>query len=838
MNSKFSPLLLLLTLLFVFSAQAFSAQDQAHQLVLIKGQSRLLPVLDLTRVAVGDESIVDVLALSSNQLLLNGIETGVTSLHVWEEDKQRLYQIRVVPDDGTLARELLALINIATVSAWFIEDHLIIEGRVETLEEKNRVEKLAYAFSAAVINLLDYDTTTHDAQLQQEIGQLVGDAISVTVIYDTVVLEGILITEHERERAYQIAKAFRRPVVNLLQVMEESVFEPVPEPVDLDIGNHRNQAVPVTTQIYDAISEDITVEQWGKTVFIEGFVATEYQRKRALAIAKAFAYPVIDLLRILPTQGESVRDEEIVEESVLDIHGRVAHLRSLIETPDITISLLYENIVLEGVVDTPWEKQRALTLAQILPYPVIDLMQVANKTTATEQKPLYEDVVEAINRAEITVSWLNRTLVLEGTVSTEFEKIRALAIGHAFSANVVDLIRVRTMPNLPQEQPVSAKPSVQTEPQTELQIDPVEMLVVDGDRFQAELITDLSFALREPTVTVNFYRDTLVLEGLVASEMAKKRAEQIAALYYQPTLSFLEVIQPGAIDMGEQLLKHLDLPHVSVIAFEKNIVLEGVVTDQAEHGRVLEIAKLYGNVVDLLHVQRPAQVLLQVRVLEINKNISEEWGVTWGSLTTPGEWIANSIPFEEVPHIGSWIMNRSFPLGAELEALIVQGDAKLLAAPSLLTLSGETASFLAGGKFPIGRTVDGESYVEWQNYGIHLTMSPLVLQDKIRVTINPEVSTLDWTNGVRINNDLIPGLTTRTVSTTVTLTHGSTVVIGGLIQQEEALQIRKVPILGDLPIIGALFQSRKYLENQTELVILITPWIVYQDDEVALYGTE
>ncbi|NMB38729.1 MAG: hypothetical protein GX994_04040, partial [Firmicutes bacterium] len=247
--------------------------------------------------------------------------------------------------------------------------------------------------------------------------------------------------------------------------------------------------------------------------------------------------------------------------------------------------------------------------------------------------------------------------------------------------------------------------------------------------------------------------------------------------------------------------------------------------DQNEHSRVLEIASLYGEVIDLLTVCNPAQVLLQVHVVELNRDAGQQLGIKWGSLNE-NTFIPDIIQFEEVAHIGSWVMNRSFMLASQLEALEKEGKAKLLAAPSLLTLSGETASFLVGGEIPIVVTIGEEQLIEWREYGVKLDIAPLVFDDKVRVNINPEVSSLDWNNSIQFSNTKLPGLKTRKTSTTVTVEHGVTVVISGLIQHEELEYIEKVPILGDLPIIGLLFRSVEYQQNQTELVIFVTPWII------------
>ncbi len=865
---------LIRTVLIVLIVLVIGMSHDSHaqqQLVLVVGQSRLLDVQDLNRVAVGDEQIVDVLALTSYELLLNPLQPGITSLHLWVGKEQQRYQLRVVPDDGTLAKELLALIDIGAVSVWFVEGHLILDGKVSTLAEKQRAESIATAFSDSVISLIQYGEQSLDPQLASEIKEVIGEAIQVSVIHNTIVLEGLLETDLARERAYQMALAFGRPVVNLLQLPEPK-YQPEPiEQSELVDPIPEEPSISLVDQLQLALDDGLVVYQWGTTMFVEGTVSSEYEHQRAIAIAKAISEPVVDLIRIVPNQTHlelspvelSVEQQE-PDQLTLDEEqdqkrkeaDRVAQekqlhltsLRRLINNPEIAVQMIYDQVILEGTVTEQWDQQRAVRLAQIFPYPVINLVRISSQPVPESRPPSPSEIAKAINDPQITVEWINRTLFLEGTVSEEFDKKRALAIGQAFSPNVVDLIRVRqplVLPvnSEPQLSVMPSTPSVEIEvktpippldqPEVEEEVTPKVTEDIDEQitlaQFEQELIDDLIHALREPEITIIFHRDTLVLEGMVATTRAKQRAEQIASLYYQPTLSFLEVPEPGEVNSTEQLMRQLNLPDVDVTMVGQRVVLDGVVSDQAEHGRALELAGLYGDVVDLLHVQRPAQVMLQVQVMELAKGVGEEIGITWGSLDCEG-FVGNKVQFEEVIRIGSWMMNRSWPLAAQLDALIDQGKAKLLASPSLLTLSGETADFLAGGEIPVAIPMPNAGVTfEWKEYGVKLDMTPLVLEDKIRIALSPEVSSLDWSNGVEVNGILLPAIQTRRVSTTVTVGEGSTVVLGGLIQYEETENIRKVPILADIPIFGSLFRSRQYQERQTELVILITPWIVYQE---------
>ena len=835
--------MILVVVLAGLSVAAASAITYAADLVLIQGHSRVMQYERVSRVAVGDESVIDVVALSPTQILVNAKGKGMTTLHVWENGIQEQYTVRVYADDGTLTAELASLIDLPQVQVQFIENTLILDGMVADPQERERAEKIAAAFSDRIINLLRYEETYDNPGLAQAVRQLIGEDLTVTVIYDTIILEGKLPNPEAQERAVALAAAFDRPVVDLLQVpVVEAPPEPDAEPDEEIAKPEEPSAAEVTAA---AIDRTIQVYQWGDSLFLEGFMASDHEKERALAIAEAIHTPVVNLLRVRPADPEPVTEvvePDEPEEPKEDPVDYASVARRLIGDPDLQVKLLFDQLILEGTAATEWDKHRAVTLAQVLPFPVVDLVQVAPDPEPDVEpepepapKPLDPDeVAEAIDHPHIRVNWINRTLFLEGFVLDEFDKTRALKIAEAFTPTVVDLIRVQQpkpaveesaeVPDS-REQPEKTPDTAEQQPELPPESDEPE---VDEAKFYRELLEDVEAALREPDVTAAFHRETLVLEGNVLSEAAKERAESIASFYYQPVHSFIQVQEPEGPMKAEEIARLLNSERIDVTEVEDTIILSGEVDDQAEHSRAMEIAQLYGPVMDLLHVSRPAQVIMQVHVLEMSRSEGRDIGITWGSLhDVTGEFMPSVVRFEEVNRVGSFEFLRSFPLSAEIRAMVDEGDAKLLAAPSLLTMSGEEASFLAGGEIPVVVGTGDDAQVTWREYGVRLQILPWVKQNQILVEINPEVSSLDWTNAVTLNGQSIPALKTRRTNTKVQVDEGSTVILGGLIEHEERQQVRKVPILGDLPILGALFRSTQYQERETELVIMITPWIVY-----------
>jgi pilus assembly protein CpaC len=175
---------------------------------------------------------------------------------------------------------------------------------------------------------------------------------------------------------------------------------------------------------------------------------------------------------------------------------------------------------------------------------------------------------------------------------------------------------------------------------------------------------------------------------------------------------------------------------------------------------------------------------------------------------------------------------------ASLNLMEASGRATILAEPTLTALSGETATFLAGGEFPIPIAQSlGSVSVEYKQYGVGLAFTPTVLADgRISMRVRPEVSELSDQGSVRMNNFVVPALTTRRAETTVELGSGQSFVIGGLLRNTGNNSVDKAPWLGDLPILGALFRSNSFRRQETELVIVVTPYLVrpVSDSQIAL----
>ena len=170
----------------------------------------------------------------------------------------------------------------------------------------------------------------------------------------------------------------------------------------------------------------------------------------------------------------------------------------------------------------------------------------------------------------------------------------------------------------------------------------------------------------------------------------------------------------------------------------------------------------------------------------------------------------------------------AFDLNAVIDALEEEGLISVLAEPNLTALTGEAASFLAGGEFPIlVPDSDGRVTIEFKKFGVSLSFTPtLIGQDRVNLHVRPEVSQLSSTNAVTLNNFQVPSLTTRRADTTVELGSGQSFAIAGLIQNNVTHDISKFPGLGDVPVLGSLFKSDRFQREESELVIIVTPYVV------------
>jgi pilus assembly protein CpaC len=310
-------------------------------------------------------------------------------------------------------------------------------------------------------------------------------------------------------------------------------------------------------------------------------------------------------------------------------------------------------------------------------------------------------------------------------------------------------------------------------------------------------------------------------------------------------------------DMAVAIRQVAPRARISVGTVNGRVRLAGRVKDGATLAKILDVVQQYGTEppINAVEVEDSQQVTLEVRVLEVSRNAGRELGVGW--FTQNGESVRNGAtsPGATTSLLGSAVgLGGAFATGnapfATLIANVIDSginvdvivraleDKKLarsLAEPNLTTLSGETATFLAGGEVPIpvNGGNNGEITIEFKEFGVKLAFTPIVLQDSlIHLTLEPEVSQLDPTTSVStasvggLGGISVPGFITRRAHTVVELRDGQSFAIAGLLQSTNRKLQSQVPWIGQVPIIGALFRSSSFIKNETDLVIIVTPRLV------------
>jgi pilus assembly protein CpaC len=292
------------------------------------------------------------------------------------------------------------------------------------------------------------------------------------------------------------------------------------------------------------------------------------------------------------------------------------------------------------------------------------------------------------------------------------------------------------------------------------------------------------------------------------------------------------------------------------------IFLRGTAKDLTSAERAIAIASSMGKPVNLLYVDVPApdaQILLRVKFASVDRSLLTQWGLnifstgitntigsvstgqfsqptlsTGGNSTSSGAISSGNGTSATVSNfLNLFFFRPDLNIGATIQALETKGVVEVLAEPNVLAENGKQASFLAGGEFPYpvvqGGTLGGTTAVtiQFRQFGVRLTFIPTITpRGTIRLQVAPEVSSLDFTNGVTISGFTVPGLDVRNVNTEVELAEGQSFAIGGLLDNRENETFSKIPFLGDIPVLGRFFQSKSKNRTNTELMVIVTPELV------------
>lgn len=323
--------------------------------------------------------------------------------------------------------------------------------------------------------------------------------------------------------------------------------------------------------------------------------------------------------------------------------------------------------------------------------------------------------------------------------------------------------------------------------------------------------------------------------------------------------------------------KAIGYPGVKVQMMNGKVLLRGKVKNQYEHDSAVKVAQLYlgsgggaassatangesqgaatdSNIIDLLDMTNPSQVRLEAQIIEINTSAERNlgiqyWSPTIGSTTGSGSDTGNDDltrgssglfyvgeNFKNSHGSFGWLGSHISNMNASLQALVTEGKARILSRPSITTMSGQKANILIGGRIPIPTSAgDGQIAIDWREYGIRLNIEPVVdAENKITSKVHAEVSTLDYGHSVVENDFSIPAIASREADAVINVRSGMTMAIGGLLNSQDGKTVTKIPLLGDIPIIGQFFRHTQKTRDNRELLILITPTLVSDETPVSM----
>ena len=386
----------------------------------------------------------------------------------------------------------------------------------------------------------------------------------------------------------------------------------------------------------------------------------------------------------------------------------------------------------------------------------------------------------------------------------------------------------------------------------------------EAERFELGVgkskVVDLTTSIKRASLANPEVADTVVLSpkqiyltgkaiGVTTLTLWKENGELFSAFDVRVT--------PDLSQLREQLHKILpDEQGLLVTATHDHVTLSGTISNLARQSRALEVAEPYApkKVVNMLQVGGAQQVMLEVRVAEMDRNLIRQIGVNMSGVGQGCNYVVtslNNITTLSCPitaggplsHLVTGAVNAlvRFQTGditwtGFIDALKQEDAIKVLAKPTLVAISGQEAQFLSGGEFPFPiPQAFGVITIQYKKFGVGLSFTPTVLtNNRISMAVSPEVSELDFSNSLQIQGFNVPTITTRRATTVVELADGQSFAIAGLLRDNVRESVAKFPVLGDIPVLGALFRSSRYTKNQTELVIIVTPHYVKPIDVAQL----
>jgi pilus assembly protein CpaC len=522
--------------------------------------------------------------------------------------------------------------------------------------------------------------------------------------------------------------------------------------------------------------------------------------------------------------------------------ARTSDITQQIGIPGVTVRQVRDSLILEGEVGTTEESRRAEQIAGAFTTRVINQLSVRDAVGA--DAGLASQIQSTINLPDVRVRIVGETAFIDGQVENVSQYQRADTVARALVKNVVNLLQLPT-----------------------LTVEQIREAIVGAN----PTASDSAVAL-DPII-IRQAGDQLILEGTLPSAA---QLDQALATAQRSGLQVVNRLQVAAAPTQDNVLlsaveRAIGRPGVRVRGTAKRMVIEGVVPDTNAAVAVEQITRAFATEVDnLLQTPNPVIVNVDISIVEINRNDAKNLGVQIGSAALLSETITATPP-TVIPGVAGGTggapipptvipggtqrevtidptvtqglfgfgedVTGSFrnlnPLRVRLDALYANGRARLLSNPRTTVLSGRTATFQVGGQvpFPAGSTSGAggtTSTIEFKDYGILLDIIPIAnTNGVVTMRVRSEVSAPDFATAVTPpgGGSPIPGFTRRSTVTEVTVRPNGTLALSGLIQNEERREISRVPVLSRIPILGQLFKSKRFINNESELVIFVQPTV-------------
>lgn len=467
--------------------------------------------------------------------------------------------------------------------------------------------------------------------------------------------------------------------------------------------------------------------------------------------------------------------------------------------------------------------------------------------------------VAGADQGRILSAAAGHSIILRG------HKIRRVAVGDARIAGVVPLDKTQLVVNAksPGETTIFVWDGGTRES--------YELTVTDNGLDQ--LVRVLRTAIDLPDVEVAAFGGlTVIVSGKVADLTDFDRVDSVIKRFSGikfktsdnkstedqkvPIIDAVTVEKPLG-DLQDQLASIHDAQNLRAdLDANNNLVVSGRVLDRQQEQNVIDrvnglagpYLKSDGKVIDRLAMDATSQVDVKVDVLEVDKTAQSQLGLRLQSAQPTGvnEFGAAIPPYTIAPGASytavdspatSGLPGKALTLGAftrisllapTLDLLISQGHARRLSSPNLVTKPGKEATFLVGGEIPIPVSNGlGTVSIDYKQYGVQLKVTPTIGADgSVDSDITPEVSDLDFASGIQINGFLVPALRTSRIQTDITTQDGESIVMGGLLRRIEQKNILKIPLLGDIPILGQLFRSTSYQRSDSDVIFVLTPTVI------------